>query len=206
MTGPHTQAFWDARFKGDTYRFGETPNAFLTRQAGRLSPGQSVLAVADGEGRNGVWMAEQGLDVHSIDISPVAVEKARRLAARRGLSLDAQVSDLLEWEWPQSAYDVAVAIFVQFAGPNWQDRLFTGLKSTVRPGGLIILEGYRPEQIAYGTGGPPDPANMYTPEMLKAAFADFEVLELVAYDAELSEGDGHAGPSAVIDLVARRPN
>jgi len=205
MTGPHTQAFWDDRFKGDTYRFGEAPNAFLTRQAERLSPGQSVLAVGDGEGRNGVWLAEQGLDVHSIDISPVAVEKARRLAARRGLALDAQVSDLLEWGWPQSTYDVVVAIFVQFAGADWQDRLFAGMKSTVRPGGLILLEGYRPEQIAYGTGGPPDPGNMYTPEMLRAAFADFEVLDLVAYDAELSEGDAHCGLSAVIDLVARRP-
>jgi SAM-dependent methyltransferase len=206
MDGPHTQAFWDARFEGEAYRFGEAPNAFLARQAGRLSPGMSVLAVGDGEGRNGVWLAEQGLDVHSLDISPRAVDKARRLAARRGLSIRAEVTDLLHWQWPPAVYDAVVAVFVQFAGPAWQDRLFAGMKSTVRPGGLIILEGYRPEQIAFGTGGPPDPTYMYTHDLLQAAFADFEMLELAAYDAELSEGDAHAGLSAVIDLVARRPN
>jgi cyclopropane fatty-acyl-phospholipid synthase-like methyltransferase len=198
-------SFWDERYQGETYLFGEAPNAFLARQAHRLAPGQTALAVADGEGRNGVWLAEQGLSVLSADGSPVAQAKAARLAEARGVSLDLQQVDLAAWDWPQERFDLVAAIFIQFAGPELRTEIFENMKRALKPGGLVLLEGYRPEQIAYGTGGPRTPENLYTEAMLREAFADFEILELVAYDAAIEEGAGHSGPSALIDLVARKP-
>lgn len=198
-------SFWDERYQGEAYLFGETPNAFLARQAHRLTPGQTALAVADGEGRNGVWLAEQGLSVLSVDGSAVAQAKAARLAVARGVSLDLRQVDLAAWDWPVPQFDIVAAIFIQFAGPELRTEMFENMKRALKPGGLILLEGYRPEQIAYGTGGPRTPENLYTEQMLREAFADFEILELVAYDAAIEEGAGHSGQSALIDLIARKP-
>lgn len=198
-------SFWDERYQGEAYLFGEAPNAFLARQVHRLAPGQTALAVADGEGRNGVWLAQQGLAVLSVDGSSVAQAKAARLAEARGVSLELQQVDLADWDWPQGRFDLVAAIFIQFAGPELRTQIFENMKRALKPGGLILLEGYRPEQIAYGTGGPRTPENLYTEAMLQEAFSDFEILELAAYDAAIEEGAGHSGPSALIDLVARKP-
>jgi len=199
-------SFWDERYQGEAYLFGEAPNAFLAAQAHRLRPGLSVLAVADGEGRNGVWLAEQGLDVLSVDSSPVAQAKAARLAQARGTALRLQEVDLASWTWPEAQFDVVAAIFIQFAGPQLRDQIFAGLKRALKPGGLLLLEGYRPEQIDYDTGGPRAPENLYTEALLRAAFGDLEIVELPVYDAVIEEGAGHRGQSALIDLVARRPD
>ncbi|HWA59763.1 MAG TPA: class I SAM-dependent methyltransferase [Caulobacteraceae bacterium] len=196
---------WDERYAREDYLFGEAPNAFLARQAGRLQAGGRALAVADGEGRNGVWLAEQGLRVLSVDSSAVAQAKAARLAQARGVSLDLELADLSTWRFPEATFDVVAAIFIQFAGPDLRARLFEGMTRALRPGGLLLLEGYRPEQIAYGTGGPRTPENLYTEPMLREAFAGLEILELAAYDAAIGEGVGHSGMSALIDLVARKP-
>lgn len=205
MDDADAREFWNSRYDREDYLFGEAPNAFLTAQAHRLTPGASALAVADGEGRNGVWLAEQGLAVTTTDIAPRAVEKARALAARRGVALDARLVDLETWDWPVEAFDVVVGVFIQFAPPAMRDRLFSRMKAALKPGGLFLLQGYRPEQLAYGTGGPGQAENLYTETQLRDAFADFDILSLEAYDAEVAEGDGHNGRSALIDLVARRP-
>lgn len=202
---PTTRDFWDARYAADGYLFGETPNAFLAAQAARLEPGMTALAIADGEGRNGVWLAQQGLRVTTTDISPTAVDKARALAARRGVSLDARVADLLDWTWPEAAFDLVVAIFIQFAPPPARDLIFRRMVAALKPGGVLILEGYRLEQLAYGTGGPGQVENLYTEALLRAAFADLEILHLASHDSDLDEGPAHRGRSALIDLVARRP-
>ncbi|MDX5331424.1 MAG: class I SAM-dependent methyltransferase [Caulobacteraceae bacterium] len=196
---------WNNRFAGETYVFGEEPNAFLARQQARLPRSGRALAVADGEGRNGVWLAQQGLSVHSVDGSSVAQGKAGRLAAARGVALELELADLSDWSWPESTYDVVAAIFIQFAGPELRAAMFAGMKRSLKPGGLLLIEGYRPEQIAYGTGGPRVVENLYTEAMLAEAFAEFEILELAAYDAEIQEGPGHSGMSALVDLVARKP-
>lgn len=196
---------WNNRFAGETYVFGEEPNAFLARQQARLPRSGRALAVADGEGRNGVWLAQQGLSVHSVDGSSVAQEKASRLAAARGVTLELELADLSDWSWPEATYDVVAAIFIQFAGPELRAAMFAGMKRSLKPGGLLLIEGYRPEQIAYGTGGPRVVENLYTEAMLAEAFAEFEILELAAYDADIQEGPGHSGMSALVDLVARKP-
>ena len=196
---------WNARFSSEAYVFGEAPNAFLSRQKPRLPAAGRALAVADGEGRNGVWLAQQGLSVHSIDGSSVAQDKARRLAAARGVEFELELADLSDWSWPQAAYDVVAAIFIQFAGPDLRAALFDGMKRSLKPGGLLLMEGYRPEQLDYGTGGPRVVENLYTEALLAEAFSDFEIVELAVYDAEIQEGPGHAGMSAFIHLLAHTP-
>jgi cyclopropane fatty-acyl-phospholipid synthase-like methyltransferase len=195
---------WNERFAGPGYRFGTAPNHFLEAQKHRLAKGQRALAVADGEGRNGVWLARQGLDVTSVDISPVGQAKARALAKEAGVAMEIVEADLATWPWPVAAYDVVVAIFMQFAPPPLRARFFAGMQAALRPGGLLILEGYRPKQLEYGTGGPPQAENMYTRALLENAFAGMEILHLAEYDAEIAEGSGHKGMSALIDLVAKK--
>lgn len=205
MDADAARDFWNARYAQDGYLFGETPNAFLQSQAARLAPGMTALAIADGEGRNGVWLAERGLTVTTTDIAPLAVDKARALAARRGVAIDARLADLDAWDWPTDAFDVVVGVFIQFSPPAARERVFQAMKVAVRPGGLILLQGYRPEQIAYGAGGPGQVENLYDEALLRAAFGDFDILHLASHDSVLAEGAAHNGPSALIDLVARRP-
>lgn len=195
---------WDERYAGGEYFFGTKPNAFMLSQHHLLKPGMSCLAVADGEGRNGVWLVEQGLKVLSVDSSAVAASKADTLAQQKGVKLDFEVADLLNWDWGKERFDVVVAIFIQFATPAQREVLFKGIKQCLKPGGLLLLQGYTPRQLEYKTGGPPVAENMYTEPLLRKEFADMEILHLVEHDAEINEGSGHKGMSALIDLVARK--
>ncbi len=204
MSDGGERARWDARFGAPDYLFGTAPNAFLASQRHLLKAGQRALAVADGEGRNGVWIARQGLDVLSVDFSPVALAKAQKLATEAGVTLQTECADLSRWNWTPPRFDIVVAIFIQFAPPPLRAVLFQGMKDALRPGGLILLEGYRPEQLDYKTGGPPHAENLYTGTLLREAFGDMTILHLAEYDAEISEGTGHKGMSALIDLVARK--
>lgn len=200
-----TTNHWDKRYKGNDYLFGREPNAFLAREAHRLQAGRRVLAVADGEGRNGVFLARRGLRVHAIDASAAALEKSEKLAREAGVTIELEMADLGTWNWPSGAYDYVVAIFIQFADPILRVELFENMKLAVRPGGLILLQGYRPEQVDLGTGGPPQRDHMYTRQLLLDAFAGFDILSLEEHDTVIEEGRGHNGLSALIDLVARRP-
>jgi 2-polyprenyl-3-methyl-5-hydroxy-6-metoxy-1,4-benzoquinol methylase len=205
MNQDEARARWNARYDKPDYHFGEAPNGFLARQAARLKPGMKALAIADGEGRNGVWLAQQGLAVTSFDLAPKGVDKARALAARHGVALDMRIADVASWTWEPATYDVVVAIFIQFAPPALRARIFAGIVETLKPGGLLLLEGYTPRQLAYGTGGPPEAEHMYSEALLRDSFAALEILELSEYDAAIKEGPGHDGMSALIDLIARKP-
>jgi SAM-dependent methyltransferase len=195
---------WDERYSIDDYLFGTEPADFLVAHAHLLEPGSKVLAVADGEGRNSVYLAQLGHDVLAMDASAVGVAKARELAADRGTAVDFRVADIMTWDWTPDAYDAVVAIFIQFLSPEQRPEVFAGMQRTLRPGGRLLLHGYRPEQVALGTGGPPDPAAMYTEELLREAFGTMDIERLVSHDAVIVEGDGHAGQSALIDLVATK--
>jgi SAM-dependent methyltransferase len=195
---------WNERYSKPEYQFGTAPNAFLKSQAHLLKPGMKALSVADGEGRNGVWLAEQGLDVHTFDFSPIAIAKAHALAATRGVTLRIEQGDVHSWDWPEAAYDVIVVIFIQFSPGPERDKVFAGIKKALKPGGLLLMEGYRPEQLKYGTGGPREIDQLYTRPLLEQAFGDFSSIDIREYDCELHEGERHAGMSAVIDLVGRK--
>ena len=197
-------ATWNQRFAGADYLFGREPNDYLRRHGPRLAAGGRVLCVADGEGRNSVWLARQGFQVEAFDVSPVGVDKARRLAAEAGVTVDYQVADVDGFAWPQAGFDAVVAIFVQFADPPMRERLFRHMIEALKPGGLLVLQGYTPMQLQYGTGGPGQLSHLYTADLLRQAFAGMEIVELVEYEAELAEGVRHAGRSALAGLVARR--
>ena len=197
-------ARWNERFSAPGYHFGTAPNRFLASQAHLLRRGQTALSIADGEGRNGVFLAEHGLDVLAIDFSPVALAKARELAASRGVALTIEQADVLHWTWPVARFDVIAAIFIQFAGAEGRPRIFSGIRQALKPGGLLLMQGYRPEQLAYGTGGPKQVGNLYTRALLQEAFADFAALEIREHDDVIREGNAHCGMSALIDLVGRK--
>ncbi|AMN44644.1 SAM-dependent methyltransferase [Rhodoplanes sp. Z2-YC6860] len=195
---------WEARFKEPGYHFGTEPNAFLKSKAHLLKSGQKALSIADGEGRNGVFLASAGLDVLAIDFSPSALKKAQALAKDRGVALRTELADLETWTWPDAAYDVVVGIFFQFLVPASRTRVFANIKRALKPGGLVLIEGYGLKQLEYKTGGPGVADQLYTRSMLQEAFGDFASVEITEYDAALSEGDRHVGMSALVDLVGRK--
>jgi cyclopropane fatty-acyl-phospholipid synthase-like methyltransferase len=195
---------WNERFSAPGFLFGSAPNEFLRNEAHRLKAGQTALSVADGEGRNGVFLAEQGLDVLSVDFSPLALAKARELARSRGVALRTEQVDLMRWTWPTAQFDVVVAIFIQFSTAEERPHVFAGIKQALKPGGLLLMQGYRTEQLAYGTGGPKEIGNLYTRALLEQAFADFTTLDVREHDDVIREGSGHSGMSALIDLVGRK--
>jgi cyclopropane fatty-acyl-phospholipid synthase-like methyltransferase len=152
-----------------------------------------------------VWLAQRGCEVTGIDISPKAIEKAQRLAAERDVRVRFEVEDVRSRPWIAAAFDAVVSIFIQFAAPAERRSVFDGIQSTVRPGGLIVLQGYTPKQLEYRTGGPPEADHMYTEPMLREAFAGWDIVHLAEHEDVLNEGTKHVGRSALIDLVARKP-
>lgn len=204
MTDNPNFAFWQERFATEEYIFGTAPNEFLASQADLLRPGQSALAVADGEGRNGVWLAQRGLSVRAIEFSPLAQEKARKLAAQAGVAMSFELADVLRRTWEREAYDLVAAIFIQFATPAERAALFANMKGALKPGGHLLLQGYTPKQLEYGTGGPRQVKQLYTASLLRDAFADMDILHLAEHEQVLHEGDRHSGMSALIDMVARK--
>lgn len=196
---------WTQRYDTETYIFGTAPAQFLVDQQACLKPGQTALVIADGEGRNSTWLAQQGLQVTAMENAETALAKARKLAKARGVAVDFIATDIETWDWQPAKFDVVAAIFIQFARPALRHRIFQGIKHTLKPGGLILLHGFTPEQINRASGGPRVVENLYTTDLLAAEFADFNILRLHEYEAFLTEGPGHNGTAALIDLVATKP-
>lgn len=210
MTPKTTPAFsdpantWNQRFAAPGFLFGAEPNGWLREHAHVWSPGAHVLCVADGEGRNSVWLAGQGLKVDAFDIAANGVAKARELAVQRSVTVHFTVADCDAYDWPDATLDGVAAIFVQFADPGLRARLFVHMVRALKPGGWLVLQGYTPRQLEYRTGGPPVASHLYTEAMLREAFADLDIVTLREYEADLAEGSGHHGRSALIGMVARR--
>jgi len=196
---------WNQRFADEGYLFGREPNEYLRAKAPLLAPGGRVLCVADGEGRNSVWLASQGMNVEAFDISAVGVEKARRLAAESGVSVDFNVADCNSWNWSVARHDGVVAVFIQFADPAMRERLFANMVRALKPGGVLVLQGYTPKQLDYKTGGPGELSHLYTADLIRESFESLQTVELVEYEADLKEGARHAGRSALLGFVGRKP-
>ncbi len=197
---------WQARFAGaEGFLFGEEPNTFL-REVTALLPHQGrALLVADGEGRNGVWLARQGLDVTSLDFSPVAQAKAAALAARHGVALQLAQGDVHTWPYPVAAFDLVAEVFAQFSDPDARAVKWQAMRQALRPGGVMLIHGYTPRQLGYATGGPKQLDKLYTEDLLRAAFGDYGLLRMAVEERELQEGAGHSGMSATIGMVWRKP-
>ena len=201
---PDAAQTWNNRFSTSDFIFGTEPNEWLRGHASVWRRGQRVLCVADGEGRNSVWLAQQGLVVDAFDIAELGVAKARELAAAKGVQVNYMVADCDAFDYGEARYDGVAAIFVQFADPAMRERMFAAIERCLKPGGVLVLQGYTPKQLEYKTGGPPFVSHLYGETMLRAAFAGFDVLDLRDYEADLTEGSQHKGRSALIGLVARK--
>lgn len=195
--------FWDQKYAEAEYFYGTAPSAWLLTQAYRIKPGMRALAVADGEGRNGVWLAQQGCKVTAVDASPRAQAKAAALAQRNGVALTLRTTDLRHWTWPTETFDLAVAIYGHFR--RW-DRpvIHRAMLNALVPGGLILIQAFSPYQRLYHSGGPSDLDMLYSAYRLREDFIDADILELEEVETTLDEGRGHRGKAAVTHIVARR--
>ncbi|MDZ4792032.1 MAG: methyltransferase domain-containing protein [Hyphomicrobiales bacterium] len=207
-SGADSQAFWDKRYSGETMAFGAGPNEFLAAQAHLLKAGMRALVPGDGQGRNGVWLAEQNLIVDTLDISPVGVEKAQALARQRGVTINAQLADLLTWNWPQAEYDVIASIYLHFFDAD-RARIHGAMLAALKPGGVLILEAFNPAQLEMqkteGSGGPKTADMLFSAEKLRGDFIGAEIELLEESVVDLAEGHRHKGRGAVVRLIARRP-
>ena len=205
MTGfAYPQDMWNKRFSTPDYVFGEEPNAFLVSQAALLGQGQA-LALTDGEGRNSVWLAQQGLSVDAFDFSAPAVEKAKALAAKHQVQVNFSCSDWQSFDWQPAHYDLVAGVFFQFATPLERAELFKKIKRSLKPGGTVLIQGYGKNQLSYKTGGPDKLEHLYDEDLLRQAFDGFQVLVCETYETAIQEGTGHSGMSALVGFVARKP-
>lgn len=193
---------WDERYATPEYVYGTEPNDFLA-SVGPQIPGGPVLSIADGEGRNGVYLATLGHDVTSIDASAVGLAKAERLAATRGVHLTTQVVDLADYTIEPGAWAGIVSIFVHLP-PPLRRRVHAQVVRGLAPGGLFILEAYSPDQLRHGTGGPSNPELLPTLDALGAELAGLEFEHAAALERDVREGAFHRGRSAVVQVVARK--
>lgn len=194
---------WNLRYAGEDYFYGEEPNQFLTDQRHRLHAGMSALVPADGEGRNGVWLATLGLDVHTVENAAAGVEKSLRLAEKEGVELRAEQADLFHWDWPKATYDVIVSIFFHIPS-EFRAEIHGKMLEALKPGGLLILEAFHQEQLRYRSGGPKTTDLLYTEKLLESDFAAAQIEQLDKCEIHLDESDAHSGVAMVVRLLATR--
>lgn len=195
---------WDERYATPDYLFGTEPADFVRRAALLLPPAARVLSLAEGEGRNGVYLAGLGHRVTGLDQSAVGLAKAAQLAARKGVTLDLRQGDILDWDGADGPWDAVLAVFVHFFPPQ-RPVLARALAGGLRPGGLFLYHAYHPDQIANGTGGPRDPAMLWSAAAVAGHFPGWDPVTLRDHQADLAEGTRHIGRSALVDVALRAP-
>ena len=194
---------WNKRFSIEDYLFGADPAQALVKLEHYLIPQGDTLVIADGEGRNSVYLASRGFRVTASDSSTVANIKAKALAASQNVEVNYQVEDFFDIDWSAKQYDNIVGIFFQFIPPDKIKQVLTALRTAIKKGGTLLIHGYTPQQIELATGGPKDVSLMYTKELFEDMFENVEILVNNEYQMQLTEGSGHNGPSALIDFVAQ---
>lgn len=196
-------ARWNERFANENYLFGDKPNRYLLEKIALLQKGKA-LSIADGEGRNSVWLATQGFEVDAFDFSPVAIEKAQKLADAHQVRVNFHCSDWQNFDWQPEQYDAIAGIFFQFADPESRTKLFEKLNFALKPGGTLIIQGYGKSQMQYKSGGPGILENLYDEELLLSSFSSYKTLDLRTYLEEVDEGPGHSGMSALVGFVGQK--
>lgn len=194
---------WDERYSVDHYLFGTEPNDFLKSVAGMIPPASAVLCLADGEGRNGVYLAGLGHRVTSIDQSAVGLRKAEQLAGSKGVQIRTVTANLAEHDLGVACMDAVVSIFFHIP-PEPREQIYRKVERALKPGGLLILESYTPAQLKHGTGGPPVPELMLTAELVRQSFPNLAFERCQEIEREVIEGSGHTGLAAVVQAIGRR--
>jgi SAM-dependent methyltransferase len=197
-------AFWDQRYDDAGYVFGQDLNQWMAENRALLSPGINALVPGDGEGRNGVWLAERGLNVTTIDASPVGVAKALQLAAAREVKIEAEIGDLRDWTPDAPRFDVVVLAFLH-VNPADRQPVHQRVATALKPGGLLLLEGFASDYLGFGKGGPSAKEMMFTESGLRDDFEDMLDIEYLAQSQiELPSSERHGGRAVVMRLRARR--
>ncbi|MCM2322982.1 MAG: class I SAM-dependent methyltransferase [Oligoflexia bacterium] len=194
---------WDERYEGEGFFYGTEPNAFLKEQVGAFPPGGQVLCLAEGEGRNAVFLAERGFQVTAVDVSSVGLEKLRKLAADKGVAVKTVVADLEDFDLGRSAWDGIVSIWAHVP-QDLRRRVHQRSLEALRRGGVFLLEAYTPKQLEYKTGGPPTRELLMTLEALQSELSGLELVHAVETERTIHEGKGHNGRSAVVQVIGKK--
>jgi SAM-dependent methyltransferase len=195
--------FWDDRYAEPGFAYGTEPNAWLVRHAARIPPGGRVLSLGEGEGRNAVWLAERGLIVEAVDSSPIALAKARHLAASRGVAISTVVADVADYRPSPATYDAVVLVFLHLP-PPLRRAVHAAAAAALKPGGVLIIEAFTPRQLAYSSGGPRQAELLYEPVELERDFPGMTWERFAEEEVALAEGAYHHGQAAVVRGVGRR--
>lgn len=193
---------WESRYAGSTCLFGDDPSPLLTANRQLLQPDMAALAIGDGEGRNGVWLASQGLRVLSLDLSATALQRTEARARQQGLAIDTLCCDALRWTWPCQAFDVITLIFVHLPPPERQ-HLHHLMRQALRPGGLIFIEAYHEDQLQCASGGPSNPEILYTLDILRQDFASLEIQTLEKTSTRVMREGKDQGDGVAVHFIAR---
>jgi len=197
-------AFWNARYAGDDYAYGIEANDFLVAQAALLPSGLPVLCLANGEGRNGVWLAGRGFDVTSIDVAQQGLDKAQALAKRAGVSLQTICADVTSHELGENRWGAIVSIFLHLP-QRARAALLGRCVRALAPGGVLVFEAYGKRQLEFKTGGPPEPELLVRLEDVVEELAGLEIVHRFDGVRAVHEGRHHHGDAHVVQVVARKP-
>lgn len=199
-----TADFWNTRFAVNEFIYGDAPNDFLREQAPRLKAGSRVLSLGEGEGRNALFLAKQGHALTAVDASHEGLAKLLARAAAANVDITAVLADLARFEPGVAQFDAVVSVFCHLPSALRRD-VMTKCIATLKPGGLLIMEGYTPRQLAFGTGGPKDVDMLLEPEIIRTELSGLELLHFVELEREVIEGSYHTGMASVLQVVARKP-
>lgn len=191
---------WDERYGGEGYFYGTQANDFLARHYTEIPAGE-VLCLAEGEGRNAVFLAEQGYQVTAVDASMVGLSKAAKLAAQRGVAINTVHADLADFDLGKARWSGIVAIFCHLP-PALRQLVHAQLAEALAPGGVLLLEAYTPQQLTFNTGGPPSAELMMNREILRAEIPGISFRHLQEVERDVIEGVGHTGRASVVQAIA----
>ncbi|HMP89822.1 MAG TPA: class I SAM-dependent methyltransferase [Kiritimatiellia bacterium] len=199
---PHDATLWDQRFSHPEPAYGDQPSLFLVEHAHLFKPDQRVFVPADGEGRNGLWLARRGLDVTCVDLSAIGLNKIQSTADREQLRVQTLRKDLFTWDWPKARYDHIVAVYFHMT-PEHRKRIHRAMCDALVPGGYIFLEAFHKDQFGLKSGGPRDPSMLFDQEMLRDDFGQMKIEVLQRVEIRLKEGRLHQGPAVLMRMLAR---
>lgn len=191
---------WDGRYKDENYFYGTEPNQFLTNIIEILPEKSRVLCIAEGEGRNAVYLAQKGHDVTAVDFSSEGKKKAEALAQKKGVSIKYDLSPLEDYDFGMSKWDAVISIFCHLP-TSMRPSIHQKIESSLKRGGVFIIQGYTVEQLDYKTGGPQDPSMLYSEAILRQEFSHLNWIKLQRKVTDIHEGKGHSGLSSVINGI-----
>ncbi len=192
---------WNQRYSSEEFAYGTEPNTFLVENAKLLTG--PVLSLAEGEGRNAVFLASLGLDVLGVDGSEVGLEKAQKLAASKGVEIKTEIADLATYEPPANFYGSVVSISAHLPS-DVRRRLYPSVEQSLKLGGIILLEAYSKSQLSRDTGGPKDPDMLMTAVDIVKEFPNCEVILCHEIEREVVEGEFHTGLASVVQFIGRK--